>query len=96
MGSWVHVSESAERSVQYRNRLKWVRFENREYELKNAERFKPLVGRLIQGGCYAYVGSKTVYTVRELNKLIEQPFIYISSSEALKIFNDLRQRNTKS
>jgi hypothetical protein len=91
MGTWVHVSESAQRTVQYRNQLKWVRFENREYQLKSEKEFKPFVGRFIQWGCYAHVGGKTVYTEREFKKLIEQPFIYISSSEALKIFDQLRR-----
>jgi len=92
MGSWVHISESAERTVRYRNRLKWVTFEKKEYELRKAERFKPFVARFIQGGCYAHVGGKTVYTEKELNRLAAHPFIYIASSEALKIFNDLRQQ----
>jgi hypothetical protein len=93
MGSWVHVSESAERSIEYRNRLKWVRFENKKYELRNANKFKSFVGRFVQGGCYAYVGGKEVHSEKAINRLIEQPFIYISSSEALRIFNDLRKRN---
>ncbi len=50
MGSWVNVSESAERTVRYRNNARWVRFENKEYELRKAERFKPLLTRFIQGG----------------------------------------------
>lgn len=94
IGTWVHVSESAERTVSYRNRLRWVRFENREYQLRGADKFKAFVGRFIQGGCYAYIGGKEVHTERELNKLQSEQFIYLASSEALKIFNDLRRKKT--
>lgn len=45
IGSWVNVSESAERTVRYRNRLRWVRFENREYELRKSELFNPFLRR---------------------------------------------------
>jgi hypothetical protein len=92
MGVWVNVSESAERTVHYRNRAKWVRFENKHYELKREENFKSFVGHFIQGGCYAYVGGKEVYTVKELNNIEEWPFIYISSSESLRIFNEMRRK----
>ena len=64
MGSWVHVSESAERSIRYRNGLKWVTFEKREYQLRKAVDLKRFVGRFIQGGCYAHVGGKTVYSIK--------------------------------
>ena len=47
MGSWVHVSESAERSIRYRNGLKWVTFEKREYQLRKSIKLKRLVGRFI-------------------------------------------------
>lgn len=91
MGTWLHVSESAQRSVKYNNRLKWVRFENRDYELRSKNDFKAFIGRFIQGGCYAYIGSKAVYTQKELNKIEHQDFIYLSSSSALLIFNKLRE-----
>jgi hypothetical protein len=92
MGTWLAVSESAERTVQYRNRLRWVRFENRDYQLRKAASFKAFMGRFIQGGCYAYVGGKHVDTEKELNLLIPQDFIYIAPSESMRIFNELRKR----
>jgi hypothetical protein len=92
IGTWVNVRESAERSVRHRNRLRWVTFESKEYELKKAEQFMPFVGRFIQFGCYAYVGGKEIHTEKALKKLIEQPFIYIASSESLEIFNDLMKK----
>lgn len=95
MGSWVHVSESAERSIRYRNGLKWVTFEKREYQLRKAADLKRFVGRFIQGGCYAHVGGKTVYSIKELNRLVDQEFIYISSSAALKVFNELQARTLR-
>lgn len=95
MGSWVHVSESAERSIRYRNGLKWVTFEKREYQLRKSIELKRLVGRFIQGGCYAHVGGKTVYSVKELNQLVDQEFIYLSSSAALKIFNELQAKTLR-
>lgn len=67
IGTWVHVSESAERSVKYRANARWVRFENKEYELRKADRFKSILTRFLQGGCYAYIGSKQVNAVNELN-----------------------------
>ena len=94
IGSWLHISESAERVVTFKKRLRWVRFESREYELRKAETFKPFVGRFIGMGCYAYVGTKQVDTVKQLNRLVEQPYIDIASSEALKTFQKL-QRGTK-
>jgi hypothetical protein len=92
IGSWVNVVESAERVVKYRNRLRWVTFENKEYELRRQAQLKPFVGRFLQFGCYAYVGGRDVYTEKELKKLVEKPFIYIASAEALRIFNDLMKK----
>jgi hypothetical protein len=92
MGTWVNVVESAERSVRYRNRLRWVTFENKEFELKRAEQFIPFVGRFIQFGCYAYIGGKEIHAEKALKKLVSQPFIYIASSESLSIFNDLKKQ----
>lgn len=89
IGLWVNVVESAERVIKYRNRLRWVTFEDKEYELKNQTKFKPFIGRFIQFGCSAYVGGIEVHTEKNLRKLVEKPFIYIASAEALKIFNKL-------
>lgn len=91
IGTWVNVSESAERTVHYRNRLRWVRFENREYELRKSELFKPFLRKFLQGGCYAYVGGKDISSEREVEALRSEQFIYIASSEALKIFNELQR-----
>lgn len=90
IGAWLNVSEFAERKVTYRNRLRWVCFEKRDFELRKADRFKPFLTHFIQGGCYAYVGGKQVSTVRELNKMQEAEFIYIASAEALRVFNQVR------
>lgn len=95
IGTWLHVSESAERTVRYRNRLRWVRFENKEYELRNSNRFKQFLSRFIQGGCYAYVGGKEIHTEKELGKVESYPFIYIASSESLRIFNELRANKSQ-
>lgn len=92
MGSWVNVVESAERVIKYRNRHRWVTFERKEYELKKSVQFKPFVGRFIQFGCYAYIGGKEVHTEKELKRLVEQPFIYIASAEALRVFNSLMKK----
>jgi hypothetical protein len=95
IGTWVNVSESAERTVHYRNRSRWVRFENREYELRKSELLKPFLRRFIQGGCYAYVGGKDIHTEREVEALRSEQFIYIASSEALRIFKDLERSRKK-
>ena len=92
IGTWVHISESAERTVRSRNGLRWVTFESKEYQLKRAEQFKPFIARFVQGGCYARVGGKEVETEKEVNKLAAHPFIYIASSEALRIFNEMWQK----
>lgn len=39
--------------------------------------------------------GKEVDTEKELKKLIDQPFIYISSSEALKKFNALQKEKQR-
>lgn len=93
IGEWVHVSESAERTVRSRSGLRWVTFENREYELKKAENFKEFVGRFIKGGCYARIGGKKVRNIKELNFIESQPFIYIASSESLRVFKEMQVRN---
>ncbi|GAA4003992.1 hypothetical protein [Sphingomonas humi] len=95
IGSWVNVSESAERTVHYRNRSRWVRFENREYELRKSETLKPLLLKFIRGGCYAYVGGKEVSSEREIEALRSEQFIYLASSEALKIFQSLKSSGQK-
>lgn len=90
IGTWVNVVESAERTVRSRNNLRWVTFENKEYELRKADTLKPFLARFVQGGCYAYVGGKHIDTEREIGSISVHPFIYISSTAALKIFNDMR------
>lgn len=98
IGTWVNVVESAERVVKSRNNLRWVTFETKEYELRKADAFKPFLARFLQGGCYAYVGGKQIDTEKEIRSIDPHPFIYISSTAALKIFNEMRQnrmRNNK-
>ena len=90
IGTWVNVVESAERTVRSRNNLRWVTFENKEYELRKADTLKPFLTRFVQGGCYAYVGGKHIDTERELGSISVHPYIYISSTAALKIFDDMR------
>lgn len=93
IGSWVHISESAQRTIHYQNRLKYVRFENKQHQLRKATEFKGFVSRFINGGCYAYIGSKQVNTLGELGKVEAFPFIYIASSEALRKFNETKQEH---
>lgn len=91
IGTWVNVVESAERVIRSRNGLRWVTFETKEYELRRANDFKPFLSRFLQLGCYAYIGGKHIEREKELRSIIEHRFIYISSTEALKIFNRMRQ-----
>jgi hypothetical protein len=91
IGTWVNVVETAERTVRSRNGLRWVTFERREYELRKAEGLKPLLSRFIQGGCYAYVGGKLIDSDRDLRSIIPHPFIYIASTAALRVFNEMRK-----
>ena len=91
IGTWINIVESAERVVRSRNNLRWVTFEANEYELRKADAFKPFVARFIQGGCYAYVGGKHIQREKDLAPLISFPFIYISSTAALQLFNNMRQ-----
>ena len=79
------------RQAKSRNNLRWVTFERKEYELRKADAFKPFLARFLQGGCYAYVGGKQIDTEKEIRSIEPHPFIYISSTAALKIFNDMRQ-----
>ena len=90
IGTWVNIVESAERTVRARNNLRWVTFENKEYELRKADTLKPFLARFVQGGCYAYVGGKHIDTEREVGSITAHPYIYISSTAALKIFNEMR------
>ena len=94
IGTWVNIVESAERTVRSRNNLRWVTFETKEYELRKADTFKPFLSRFIQGGCYAYVGGKHIESEKEIRSVESHPFIYISSTAALKIFNDMRVKRT--
>ena len=82
---------SAERTVRSRNNLRWVTFENKEYELRKAATLKPFLARFVQGGCYAYVGGKLVERERELGSIDPHPFIYIASTAALRTFNEMRK-----
>jgi hypothetical protein len=91
IGTWVNVVESAERTVRSRNNLRWVTFENKEYELRKAATLKPFLTRFVQGGCYAYVGGKLVERERELGFIDPHPFIYIASTAALRTFNEMRK-----
>lgn len=91
IGTWVNISESAERSVRSRNGLRWITFETKEYELKKADAFKPFISRFLQLGCYAYVGGKQVDNERDMRSITPHRFIYISSTAALDVFNQMRQ-----
>lgn len=90
IGTWVNIVESAERTVRSRNNLRWVTFETKEYELRKADTFKPFLSRFIQGGCYAYVGGKHIESEKEMWGVEAHPFIYISSTVAMKVFNGMR------
>lgn len=91
IGTWVNVVESAERVVRSRNNLRWVTFEAKEYELKKADAFKPFIARFLQGGCYAYIGGKHVAHEREMKGIEAHRFIYISSTAAMRVYNDMRK-----
>ena len=91
IGTWVNIVESAERTVRSRTGLRWVTFETRDYELKKADAFRPFVARFLQLGCYAYVGGKLVDNEREMKSITPHRFIYISSTAALEVFNQMRQ-----
>jgi len=80
--------------VRSRNNLRWVTFETNEYELRKSDTFNPFLSRFIQGGCYAYVGGKYIEIEKEMKGVDSHPFIYISSTAALKIFNDMRVKRT--
>jgi hypothetical protein len=90
IGTWVNIVESAERTVRSRNGLRWVTFETKEYELKKADAFRPFVARFLQLGCYAYVGGKFVDNERDMKSITPHRFIYISSTGALKVFDQMR------
>lgn len=91
IGTWANGVESAERTVRSRNNLRWITFETKEYELRKADTFKPFVARFLQGGCYAYLGGKLIDHERDMKAIESHPFIYISSTAALKIYNEMRQ-----
>lgn len=94
MGTWLHIDESAERTVKRGSGLRKVRFENKDYELRRASDFQPFVRRFLQFGCYAHIGGKTIDSEKGMRKIIPQGFIYIASSEAWEIFERMRKEGS--
>lgn len=74
MGAWLHIDESAERTIKHGSGLRKVRFENKDYELRRAADFHPFVRRFVQFGCYAHIGGKTIYSEKEMKIIIPQNF----------------------
>jgi hypothetical protein len=95
IGQWVNIVESAERTVRSRNGSRWVTFEKKEYELRRADDFKPFVSHFLQLGCYAYIGGTYVDHERNLRLIKPHRFIYISSTAALRIMNNMRSARKK-
>jgi hypothetical protein len=95
MGIWLHIDESAERTIKHGSGLRKVRVENKDYELRRASDFQPFVRRFLQFGCYAYVGGKTVNSEKEMKKILPQNFIYVASSKAWDVFENLRKDSRK-
>lgn len=91
IGSWVNIVESAERTVKSRNGSRWITFEKKDYQLQRSENFKAFVGQFLQGGCYAYVGGKYIEREKHMRDIAPHPFIYITSTSALKAFTDMRR-----
>lgn len=95
MGIWLHIDESAERTMRHGTGLRKVRFENKDYELRRAADFQPFVRRFLQFGCYAYIGGVTINSEKEMKKILPQSFIYLASSKAWEIFENMRKENRK-
>jgi hypothetical protein len=95
MGIWLHIDESAERTIKHGSGLRKVRFENKDYELRRAADFQPFVRRFLQFGCYAHVGGKTVNSEKEMKKILPQNFIYVASSKAWGVFENMRKDSRK-
>lgn len=93
MGIWLHIDESAERTIKHGSGLRKVRFENKDYELRRAADFQPFVRRFLQFGCYAYIGGKTVNSEKEMKRILPQNFIYVASSKAWEVFENMRKEN---
>ncbi len=91
MGIWLHIDESAERTIRHGSGLRKVRFENKDYELRRAADFQPFVRRFLQFGCYAHIGGKTVNSEKEMKKILPQNFIYVASSKAWEVFETMRK-----
>ena len=95
MGIWLHIDESAERTIRHGTGLRKVRFENKDYELRRATEFQPFVRRFLQFGCYAYIGGVTINSEKEMKKILPQNFIYVASSKAWDIFETMRNESRK-
>jgi hypothetical protein len=95
MGTWLHIDESAERTIKHGSGLRRVRFENKDYELRRATDFQPFVRRFLQFGCYAHIGGITIYSEKEMKKILPQNFIYVASSKAWEIFETMRNESHK-
>ncbi|MCP5395810.1 MAG: hypothetical protein H6918_03595 [Sphingomonadaceae bacterium] len=91
MGTWLHIDESAERSIKHGSGIQKVRFENKDYELRRASDFQSFVRRFLQFGCYAHIGGKTIDSENGMKQIIPQRFIYIASSEAWDRFEKMRK-----
>ena len=91
MGAWLHIDESAERTIRHGSGLRKVRFENKEYELRRATAFQPFVRRFLQFGCWANIGGVEIYSEKEMKKILAQNFIYVASSKAWEVFETMRK-----
>ena len=84
-GTWVNVTETAQRVLKRRNRQSYVTFEGSEYQLRPATQFRDVLKSYTKYGADVHLLGLEV-TNKNLDAVVPWPFIWIVSKPAKMIF----------
>ena len=85
VGTWVNVSEYAERVLHRKNRQSYVVFEGANHQLRPSRLLKPTLKQYTDVKCEIHNGGNDI-TNRNLDRLEPYPFIYIAPKIAREAF----------
>lgn len=87
-GSFVNVSESAQRVLLRANRTSFVTFEREKHQLRPATKFKAVIEQFTRYKCPVYMAGLDL-TAKTLQTIEPWPFIYIAPKIAWQAFQTL-------
>jgi hypothetical protein len=84
-GTWVNVTETAQRVLKRKNRQSYVTFEGAEYQLRPATQFRDVLRTYTKHGADVHLLGMEV-TNKNLDEVDPWPFIWIEPKVAKQVF----------